>query len=113
VGRRDYRVRSGCRGSPPNIGCILLARLSRMCSAAGGRRESKSPERGGGTPTAKLRLPFEHHGFMTNWGLGLVEGIIYYFILERRYETKKIRFNFRLLLPYVVPFMRALFEHNF
>ena len=68
---------------------------------------------GGGTPTAKLRSPFQHHGFMTNWGLGLVEGIIYYFILERRYETKKLRFNFRLLLPFVVPFMRALFEHDF
>ena len=29
------------------------------------RRESKSPERGG-TPTAKLGMPFNRHGFMTN-----------------------------------------------
>ena len=41
--------------------CKAVANVQRCW----GRRESKSPERGG-TPTAKLGMPFNHHGFMTN-----------------------------------------------
>jgi len=65
--RRDYCLRSGSRGPPPNIGHILLARLSRVYSAVGGG-EKANLRRGGGTPTtAKLGMPFNrHHGFMTN-----------------------------------------------
>ena len=42
----------------------------------------------------------------------MVVGVIHYFILAQ-ICNEKIRFNFNLLLPYVVPSMRALFEHNF
>ena len=34
-------------------------------------------------------------------------------IQNTQYIMKKIRFNIILLLPYVVPSMRALFEHDF
>jgi hypothetical protein len=43
-------------------------------------RDSKLPERGS-TPTAELGVPLNLHGFVTNWGLGMVVGVIYYFIL--------------------------------
>jgi len=45
-----------------------------------GRREIKSPERVG-TMTATLGMPFHRHGFMKNWGLGMVVGVNYYFTL--------------------------------
>jgi len=52
-----------------------------MCSAVGGwGRDRKSPERGS-TPPAELRVPFHRNGFVTNWGPGMVVGVIYYFIL--------------------------------
>ena len=31
---------------------------------------------------AKLGMPFHRHGFVTNWGLEMVVGVIYYFIRE-------------------------------
>ena len=66
-------MRSDGRGPPPNVGCILLARLLQMCSPVGGEEKANCP-RGGGTPMAKLGMPFHRHGFMTNWGLGMVVG---------------------------------------
>jgi len=41
----------------------------------------KLPERGS-TPPVELRVPLHHHGFVTNWGLGMVVvvGILYYII---------------------------------
>ena len=41
----------------------------------------KSAERGGGTQPAELRVPWHRHGFVTNWGLGIDAGVIWYFIL--------------------------------
>ena len=64
-----------------NVWHILRARLSWMCRAVGwGGRESKLPAKGG-TSKAKLGVPFHCHGFVTNWGLGMVVGVgvIYYF----------------------------------
>jgi hypothetical protein len=39
-------------------------------------RWSKLPERGGMQPV-ELRVPLHRNIFVTNWGLGMVEGVIY------------------------------------
>ena len=60
----------------------------------------------GSTPPTELRVPLHHHGFVMNWGLGMVAGVIYY------YETTKIKFHL-LLCTICCSFLRALFERNF
>jgi hypothetical protein len=42
--------------------------------------EIKSPERGSTQP-AELRVPLHRNGFVTNWWLGMVVAVIYYFVL--------------------------------
>jgi len=50
-----------------------------------GRRETKLPVRRG-SQTAKLGMPFHRHGFMTNWGMEMVVGIIYNFSSVDMYQ---------------------------
>ena len=63
-------------------------------------------------PAAELRVSWHRHGFVTNWGLGIDVGVICYFILTY-VCNEKTKLNFHLLLPYVDPYMRALFKHDF
>ncbi len=61
--------------------CKAVANVQRCW----GRRESKMPERGG-MPAAKLEMQFHRHGFMTNWGMEMVVGIIYNFSSVDMYQ---------------------------
>ena len=72
------------------------------------------PERGGTQP-AELRVSIcaiAPQLFCGKLGDGDGCGVIFS-ISYRRYVMKKLRLNFHLLLPYVVPLNKALFGHNF
>ena len=63
---RDYCLRSGGRGPPPTCDTsFLFLQGCRECEALLGE-ERKQIASEGGTPTAKLGVPFHRHGFVTN-----------------------------------------------
>ena len=61
---RDYCLRSGGRGPPPTCDTSFLQGCRECEALLGEEREQIASE--GGTPTAKLGVPFHRHGFVTN-----------------------------------------------